>query len=187
MQRPVLKSWGSSSFLVASPACRTSITAKNRDGLWKAKWSPGCFSDVCAIHHTKKKGIKLSVNTTAGSLYNLLKYKNLTTLLYRITQVNTPLKQNLQAEFSTAELGHWNQAGVSLQTKDDKRLTPLLSASTLRHIWKRTITEPAQLCTVTHLLSIRNEEFHLSPCHAVFCIYIRSLSSKPWFDLTSLT
>lgn len=143
----------------------------------------------CVRHPSlkKKKGIKLSVNTTVGSLYNLLKYKNLTTLLYRITQVNTPLKQNLQAEFSTAELGHWNQAGVSLQTKDDERLTPLLSASTLRDIWKRTITEPAQLSTVTHLLSIRNEEFHLSPCHAVFCIYFRSLSSKPWFDLTSLT
>lgn len=47
-------------------------------------------------------------------LYNLLKHKNLATLHYRTTQGNAAPKQKLQADFSTAELGYWNQIGVSL-------------------------------------------------------------------------
>lgn len=54
------------------------------------------------------------MNATVKPLYNLLKHKNLVTLHYRTTQGNTAAEQKLQADFSTAELGYWNQIGVSL-------------------------------------------------------------------------
>lgn len=72
-----------------------------------------------------------------------------------------------------------NSRGYALCPEGRSGKSPLHNASTVRHIWKRTITEPAQLCTVTHLLSIKKRESHLSPCHAVFCIYFGSLSSEP--------
>lgn len=132
----------------------------------------------------KKKAIKVSVNTAEGPLHKPLKYQPLTTVLYRTTQGKTPLKQNPPAGSSTAEPGLRDRAGVSPTLRMPKAFpTPLLNAATLRHVRRRTTAEAAQLCTVTHLLSARKEEFRLS--HTTWYFVFPSDAAHPSHDPAS--
>lgn len=123
-------------------ACRTSIIAKIRDGLWKPKCSPGCFPEVCAIHHQKekKKGMKLSMklsSATAEPQYNPL---NTDTSQSCITEPlrETPLSDKHCEQISARQ--NW-VIGISLESPcrlwmPKHFLAVLLNVSAFRHIWK---------------------------------------------------
>lgn len=107
-----------------------------------------------------------------------LKHRHLAELHYRATEGNTTLRQTLRADLSTAELGYWNQPGISLQIVDAKTLPRCAAQCLCIPTYLKGLKQSLHNFGLLHICFPQRKGFHLSPCHTAFCIYFGSLSCE---------
>lgn len=111
--------------------------------------------------------------------------RHLAVLHYRATEGNTTLRQTLRADLSTAELGYWNQTGISLQTVDAKTLSHCAAQCLCITTYLKGLKQSQHNFGLLHICFPQRKGFHLSPRHTAFCIYFGSLSCELWYDLST--
>lgn len=155
-------------------ACRTSIIAKTRDGLWKPECSPGCFPEVCAIHPSQKP----------KKVWNYL-----WVLQQNPIQSQTPRSAALQSHWgkhhSQTNTASRSQHGRIRLLESDWNLpadcgcqnTFSLCCSMSLHydISERIKAEPAQLWAVTHLFSTKKRVPPITTSHSILYLLWKPL------------
>jgi len=137
---------------------------------------------VPSIHHKNQKRRETIYECYSRTLSNP---RHLAVLHYRATEGNTTLRQTLRADLSTAELGYWNQTGISLQTVDAKTLSHCAAQCLCITTYLKGLKQSQHNFGLLHICFPQRKGFHLSPRHTAFCIYFGSLSCELWYDLST--